>query len=207
VFLSSPAFLFLKQRISSHAKNDKRRDDGGPSGWFRFLLYFCIFPFSFFWGLEKAIGQSPFISPEGVAREVFVSRVIDGDTVELMNGEKVRYAGIDAPEIKKKVKGKWMKDPQPYGLAAFQFNRKRVEGRSVYLELDQRGRDDYQRLLGYLFVDGVMVNALMVQEGYARVSLYPPNLKYAVLLLGLQREAWEKQRGIWSVSVHEDQIE
>jgi len=153
------------------------------------------------------MGQSPFSSPRGIAREVFVSRVIDGDTVELMNGEKVRYAGIDAPEIKKKVKGKWMKDLQPFGLAAFQFNRKKVEGRAVYLEFDRRERDDYQRLLGYLYVDGVMVNALMVQEGFAMVSLYPPNLKYAVLLLGLQRQAWEKQMGIWAVSVSEDQRE
>jgi len=174
---------------------------------FSFFIVYWFFFISFLFDLEKAIGQSPFSSSLGIGREVFVSRVIDGDTVELMNGEKVRYAGIDTPEIKKKVKGKWMKDPQPFSLAAFQFNRKRVEGRAVYLEFDRRERDDYQRLLGYLYVDGVMINALMVQKGYAMVSLYPPNLKYAALLLGLQRQAWEKHLGIWAVSFNEDQRE
>jgi len=141
----------------------------------------------------------------GVGHEVFVLKVIDGDTVELSNGEKVRYVGIDAPEIKKKIKGKWREAPQPFGLPAFRFNRHLVEGHTVYLEFDQKERDNYERLLGYLYVDGVMVNALLVQEGYARVSLHPPNLKYASRLLGLQRKAWEERRGIWAAHVQVDQ--
>ncbi len=128
----------------------------------------------------------------------FVERVIDGDTLELKNGKVIRYAGIDTPEIKKLEGGKWVKVFEPYGVPAFRLNQKLVDQRTVYFELDEEKTDEYERILAYLYVDGMMVNALLVEQGLARVTLYPPNLKYAELFLKMQRQAWEGKRGIWS---------
>ena len=135
---------------------------------------------------------------EGILRTGKIRRVVDGDTVEFHGGERVRYIGIDSPELKKKVGKKWVEAPEPFGRSAFLRNRGLVEGREVQYEVDQVKRDDYQRLLVYLYVDGIMVNALLVREGLASVMLYPPNTKYAERLLSMQREAWEHRRGIWS---------
>lgn len=135
---------------------------------------------------------------EGIFRTAKIRRVVDGDTVEFYGGERVRYIGIDAPELKKKIGKRWVEAPEPFGRSAFLRNRGLVEGREVQYEVDQEKRDDYQRLLVYLYVDGIMVNALLVREGLASVMLYPPNIKHAERLLSLQREAWEGKRGIWS---------
>ena len=122
-----------------------------------------------------------------------VLRVIDGDTFQLTTGEMVRYIGVDAPEVKKRLNGKWVPSPEPFGVRAFHFNQAKVEGRRVELEFDRDRYDHHQRLLAYVYIDGLMVNALLVD----RVSLYPPNVKYAEVLLQGQRQAWLEKRGIW----------
>jgi micrococcal nuclease len=122
-----------------------------------------------------------------------VKRVIDGDTIELDNGEKVRYIGINTPETKHPIKG-----IEYYGLEAYFFNMLLVEGKMVILKYDIQKRDKYGRLLAYVFLlDGTFVNAVLVKEGYAQVSTYPPNVKYQNLFLKLQREARENARGLW----------
>lgn len=120
-------------------------------------------------------------------------RVIDGDTIKLENGETVRYIGIDTPETVHPNK-----PVQYYGKEASEYNRNLVEGKTVYLEYDVQERDKYGRLLAYVFVDDIFVNARLVKEGYARVSTYPPNVKYQDLFLKLEREARENSRGLWS---------
>ena len=80
-------------------------------------------------------------------------------------------------------------------------NRQLVKDKSVYLEKDVSETDKYGRLLRYVYVDGVMVNAVLVEEGYAQVSTHPPDLKYVDLFLKLQREARESGMGIWSAKV------
>lgn len=121
-----------------------------------------------------------------------VTKVIDGDTIKLANGEKVRYIGIDTPETKHPKKA-----VQYFGKEAYEANKKLVEGKKVRLEFDVQKYDKYGRLLVYVYVDNIFVNAWLVENGYAYAVTYPPNVKYQELFLRLQREARENGRGLW----------
>ena len=122
-----------------------------------------------------------------------VSRVIDGDTIELDTGEKVRYIGIDTPET--------LHPSEPveyYGREASEFNKKLVEGKWVRLEFDVQRKDIYGRTLAYVYLsDGTFVNAELLKQGYAKVSTYPPNVEHVEEFLELEREARENARGLW----------
>lgn len=131
-------------------------------------------------------------SPPAIAYEASVARVIDGDTIHLSNGEKVRYIGINAPELHHPRRGK-----EPYGEAAKEANRCLVEGKTVRLEFDVQLRDKHKRLLAYVYVEGEMVNRALVRDGYAQVATYPPNVRHQDEFLKLQREAREQGRGFW----------
>lgn len=96
-----------------------------------------------------------------------VAQVTDGDTVELDTGEKVRYLGVDTPETYGQV--------DCYGPEAKAFNRDLVEGKEVELEYDVDCRDRYDRLLAYVHLNGQMVNRVLLERGYARVLIIPPN--------------------------------
>ncbi len=124
-----------------------------------------------------------------------VTRVIDGDTIEVeIEGEsyKVRYIGIDTPELHHPTK------PVGYfAQEAYEKNRELVEGQTVFLEKDVSETDQYGRLLRYVYVGDIFVNAYLVQQGYALVSTYPPDVKYQERFLELQREAREAGRGLW----------
>ena len=133
-------------------------------------------------------------------KESRVKRVVDGDTIELENGEMVRYIGLDAPEVWKKEEGGWLYQPQPFAEESLEFNRRLVEGKKVRLEYDVVLRDKYNRLLAYVYVGDLFVNAEMVKEGYAVVYTLPPNLRYTDLFVRLQREAREGSRGVWFTS-------
>jgi len=123
-----------------------------------------------------------------------VSKVIDGHTIELENGGMVRLIGIDTPETVHPSK-----PVEYYGKEASDFTRMMVEGKQVKLELDVQKRDKYNRLLAYVYLkDGTFLNAELVKEGYAKVSTYPPNVKYADLFTKLQKEARENNRGLWA---------
>jgi micrococcal nuclease len=126
-----------------------------------------------------------------------VVRVIDGDTIQVCcvfgDREKVRYIGINTPEIHHPMKG-----VEPYGMEAAEANRKLVDGKTVSLQFDVEQRDRYGRLLAYVFLkDGTFVNAWLVEHGYTQVITVPPNVKHQGLFLKLQREAREAGRGLW----------
>lgn len=122
-----------------------------------------------------------------------VSRVIDGDTILLDNGERVRYIGIDTPELHHpKLPVQYMAEE------AKEFNRKLVDGNLVRLEFDIDKRDKYGRLLAYIYINDIFVNAELVKEGYAKILTIPPNVRYADLFLRLQRQAREDSRGLWA---------
>lgn len=97
-----------------------------------------------------------------------VARVIDGDTVELESGERVRYLMIDTPEI---TGGK----NDCYGAEARSFNEDLVLGKNVHLRYDVECEDQFGRLLAYVSVGGREVNSLMVERGYACLLSIPPN--------------------------------
>jgi micrococcal nuclease len=132
------------------------------------------------------------ITPTGndYARVVYV---YDGDTVKLDNGERVRYLGIDTPEMN-------YNNPPPEYFAeeAKRFNAGLVQGKKIKLEYDIVTRDKYNRLLAYVYIDGVFVNAKLIEEGLAKVYIIPPNVKYADDFLELQKKAKEAKKGIWN---------
>jgi micrococcal nuclease len=97
-----------------------------------------------------------------------VSRVIDGDTVELDSGERVRYLLVDTPEISGG-------EPECFGPEATQFNTELVLGQRVELRYDVECTDRYDRLLAYVSVGDREVNRLLVERGYACVLYIPPN--------------------------------
>jgi micrococcal nuclease len=130
----------------------------------------------------------------GTSAEVYrVAHVVDGDTIVLENGERVRYLGIDAPETVHPEK-----PVECYGPEATERNKELVEGKRVQLERDQTDRDHFGRLLRYVYVNGTFVNGQLVQEGYAYSSYYPPDTKHYDLLLALEIEARQENRGLWS---------
>lgn len=138
---------------------------------------------------------------QGIDYKAKVQRVIDGDTILLENREKVRYIGIDTPETKHPLKG-----VEYFGQEAYEANKQLVEGKTVRLAFDVQQRDRYGRLLAYVYLeDGTFVNAWLVENGYAQVATYPPNVKYQKLFLELQRKAREENRGLWA-EASEEQI-
>jgi len=119
--------------------------------------------------------------------------VDDGDTVVLADGRRVRYAGINTPEVAHKDK-----PAERLGPEARDFNRRLVFGKKVRLEFDREKYDQYGRLLAYVFLlDGTFVNGALVREGYAYFFFHPPNKKYERQLLGLQRQAMDNKAGMW----------
>jgi len=131
-----------------------------------------------------------------------VSLVIDGDTIVLSNGEHVRYIGINAPEIAHEDN-----PAEYYGEEAHRFNKKLAENKWVRLEYDIEKKDQYGRLLAYVFLlDGTFLNGELVKYGYAYVLSKPPNLKYNRLLLELQQNAIKKKRGLWARKVTESEL-
>ena len=107
-------------------------------------------------------------SERGGPSEATVLRAIDGDTIELQDGTRVRYLMIDTPEI---TGGK----NECYGEEARAANAALVEGKQVRLEYDVECTDNYDRLLAYVFISGVEINLRMVERGYACVLYIPPN--------------------------------
>ena len=127
--------------------------------------------------------------------EAQVVRVVDGDTiiVDIRGQEyRVRYIGIDTPETVHPTK-----PVEPFGKEASDMNKQLVEGKIVMLERDVSETDRYDRLLRYVYVDDIFVNAELVRLGYAQVTTYPPDVKYQDLFLELQREARQENRGLW----------
>jgi micrococcal nuclease len=130
----------------------------------------------------------------GVAygKEYVVKKVIDGDSIQLETGEIVRYLGIDTPELAGKDSG-----AEFYAREAARYNKKLVFLKKVRLEFDVEKKDHYGRLLAYVYVKNVFVNAELVKLGYARAMVKPPNTKHQELLLSYQAKAMAEERGLW----------
>lgn len=125
--------------------------------------------------------------------------VIDGDTIRLSDGQVVRYLGVDSPEVRKKVNGRWVYDPQPGSAEATRRNREWVEGKTLRLEFDPAARyDRHGRLLAYVFADGVFVNKALLQQGLARRYRGQSRSPYGRLLKDAEADAKQHKRGIWS---------
>lgn len=179
-----------------------------------FLFVFILLGLFFLWlGLKPTtqVAPPPLPSPvtqpvteatsSGVASQqgerVLVVKVIDGDTIELLGGLRVRYIGVDTPETK---------DPRRpvecFGKEAAFRNKELVEGKEVILEKDVSETDKYNRLLRYIYLplsDGnlLFINDYLVREGYATSLSYPPDIKFTEQFLKAQEEAKIGKKGLW----------
>lgn len=139
--------------------------------------------------------QESFISSSGV----LVTKVIDGDTIEIEGGAKVRYLGVDTPETKDP-----RKSVECFGKEAARKNKELVEGKRVILEKDITDTDKYNRLLRFVYLpleDGTMlfVNDYLIREGFAKVLTIPPDVKFAEQFLEAQRKARVGSLGLWKM--------
>ena len=121
-----------------------------------------------------------------------VTRIIDGDTVEIADGRRVRYTGINSPE-----KGRCFADQ------ATMENKQLVLNKKIRLEKDASNRDKYGRLLRYIYVQDesgqeIFVNDLLVRQGFAKVLSIPPDLHFEAQFNAAMDEAKFQQRGLWS---------
>jgi micrococcal nuclease len=123
--------------------------------------------------------------------EAKVTRVIDGDTIELESGVKIRYLLVDTPEISGGV--------ECYGENAKQFNTDRVLNKTVQISYDEQCTDNFGRSLAYVTVDGEEINSLLVRNGYACVLFIAPDGAARVdEFNALQLDAKNARRGLWS---------
>jgi micrococcal nuclease len=139
--------------------------------------------------------------------DILVERVVDGDTLKLETGEKVRLIGIDTPEMHSSAKldrdaersSSDKSTIQQLGTEAYKFTKKLVEGKRVSLEFDVQKYDKYDRILAYAYLKGdkTFVNAEIIKQGYASLMTIPPNVKYADTFRKLYQEARENRRGLW----------
>ncbi len=146
--------------------------------------------------------------PRGFERAT-VTRVIDGDTIEVIITQRsdgagagatmigrrydVRLIGIDTPES--------VKPDSPvecYGKEASAATTALLEGSEVTLVKDVEEADQYDRILRYVYLGQEMANARLVVNGYAAAYTYPPNIRHSTLFVQLEREARENRRRLWS---------
>ena len=120
--------------------------------------------------------------------KALVVSVIDGDTIELQGGRRVRYLGIDTPE-----------PGEYYADEATARNIELVEGKIVELQSGKRDEDEYGRLLRYVYVDGIFVNAELVAQGYATAYIFDADERYSQVLVQLEQYAKLRGRGLWGV--------
>ena len=133
------------------------------------------------------------LSPRPTSGDRFCTKVIDGDTIKLDGGERVRLIGVDTPE---------KDDSRPamrqLAAAATGFTRRLCERRSVRLEYDFERQDRYGRTLAYVFLkDGTFVNAEIVQQGYGFAYTRFP-FRYLEEFRAYEREARAAGRGLWA---------
>jgi len=132
----------------------------------------------------------PLLGCSSPPEEALVTRVIDGDTIVIEGGYRVRYIGIDTPETYPQA--------EAFGAEAWQANRELVEGERVRLEKDVSETDKYGRLLRYVYIDDIMVNAELVRNGLAEARAYPPDIKHQDYLESLEEGAKNEGRGMWA---------
>ncbi len=129
-----------------------------------------------------------------------VERVIDGDTVEMKTGRRVRLLGIQAPEI-----AHGNTPAMPMAEAATRTLKSLVEDEKLQLFYDTTRRDKYDRTLAHLVRkrDGTWINRIMLTRGMARVMSFPDNRTVISSLLKAEAEARNAERGLWALPAYQ----
>jgi micrococcal nuclease len=125
-------------------------------------------------------------------QEFLVTKVIDGDTVMLENGNTVHYLGVDAPRARSKEGGS-----EFFAREAFRQNKRLVLLKKVRLEFDVEKKDRNGNLLAYVYVKNLFVNGEMIRLGFARCAVVSPNVRYKDLFQRYEKEASARCAGLW----------
>ncbi len=140
-------------------------------------------------------------SKTGQVEKVTVNRIVDGDTIELTDGRKIRYLNMDTPET--------VKPNTPvmcYGMDAKAYNKKAVDQKIIWLNFDKDPTDRYGRTLAFIYLDEEnansnnvtqSLNADMVKKGYSRAISYSPNTTYKKDFESWMVTAREDKKGAW----------
>ncbi|MBI5931138.1 MAG: thermonuclease family protein [Chloroflexi bacterium] len=115
-----------------------------------------------------------------------VTDVVDGDTLDLDNGQRVRLIGINTPERE-----------QPFYEEASDFLKKRLDGKHVEIEYDQEDTDQYGRTLAYIWLGDVLINQEILEQGLAVAYSVPPNARYEQVFLAAEQGAQSAGVGLW----------
>jgi len=139
--------------------------------------------------------------PQGPPQQALVTQVLDGDTLVLAGGQRVRLLGIDAPEMAREGRpAEFLAHKSKDLLAGL------TQGKVVRLEYDQLRYDHYGRLLAYLFLpDHTLINAELLRQGLAHVYFHAPNVRHRDALLAAQTEAMDARRGRWQKALNQDE--
>jgi micrococcal nuclease len=132
--------------------------------------------------------------PVALAGTYRVQRVIDGDTLLLDGGTRVRLIGIDAPETTSADRR-----PEPLAVQAAELARRTVEGHDVRLELDRERLDPYGRTLAYVYAGDMLLNEEIIRAGFSRAETrFPFRTDMQRRFRAAESEARAAGRGIWS---------
>ncbi|EDT84136.1 thermonuclease [Clostridium botulinum] len=136
-------------------------------------------------------------------KKATVYRVIDGDTIILNTGERVRFIGVNCPEDTTKH--------EDFGREATLYTRSMLEDKTVYLEKDISNTDKYGRLLRYVWleipesnsdqeINSKMFNSMLLSNGFGQQSTFPPNVKYVDTFTNCEREDRSAKKGLWKIN-------
>jgi micrococcal nuclease len=164
------------------------------TGYFFILAVICIVlafysssQLSSFTAKNIAVSPTPDVLGASNVLTTTIARVIDGDTVVTSGDQKVRYIGINAPET-----------GQPYGAEATAFDRQLVQGKNVQILFGAQQKDQYGRLLGYVYVGKTLVNVEIVKNGWAVAENIPPNTTHKNEIDQAEKIAKQTCQGLWS---------
>ncbi len=133
-----------------------------------------------------------FVSNIAHGKEYIVRKIISGDTIQLENGQIVKYIGIETPELSLKEGGS-----EFFAKQASRYNQRLVFMKKVRLEFDKKKQDSDGRILAYVFVKKLFVNAELIKLGYAKAHIVPPNDKYKKIFLDYEVKAKMSEKGLW----------
>ncbi|HEX6984244.1 MAG TPA: thermonuclease family protein [Planctomycetaceae bacterium] len=168
--------------------------------WVILVVVLAVVAAQFFASGNAPDGEAGPVDAGDAGRTYLVERVIDGDTLVLAGGDRVRLLGVDTPETV--APGRPV---EPFGPEASRFTKDRVEGKSVRLGFDKERRDRYGRLLAYVYVDGVLLNEELIRAGLSKAQLrYPYSNAMKRVFRDAEAEAKAANRGVWSLPAKEE---
>jgi len=157
-------------------------------------MWLCLCYFTVLLAINSTAWATPACPEINVDETTRIKYVVDGDTVHLQDGRKVRLIGINAPEV-----AHGNKTAEPFSAEATRLLKALFKNnKSVSLLYGEEKHDHYKRLLAHVFTtDGKNVQSILLHQGYARVITFPPNTRFAACYLQQERAARCNKKGLW----------